>query len=41
MALMDILQDREKLMKLMLLGFLASLVFIGIGFFIMIRDVMS
>jgi hypothetical protein len=38
---MDILQDREKLMKLMLLGFLASLVFIGIGFFIMIRDVMS
>jgi hypothetical protein len=40
-ALMDILQDREKLMKLMLLGFLASLVFIGIGFFIMIRDVMS
>ncbi len=41
MALIDILQDREKLMKLMLLGFLASLVFIGIGFFIMIRDVMS
>ena len=41
MALLDILQDREKLMKLMWLGFLASLVFIGIGFYIVVRDVIG
>jgi len=41
LALLDILQDREKLMKLMWLGFLASLVFIGIGFYIVVRDVIG
>ena len=41
MALLDILHDREKLMKLMWVGFLASLVFMGIGFYIMIRDLLA
>lgn len=41
MALLDILRDREKLMKLVLVGFLASLVFMGLGFFIMLKDALA
>ena len=39
MSLEDLLRDRSFMMKMIWLGFLASLVFIGIGLFIIVRDV--
>ncbi len=36
---MDILTDREKLMKLIWLGFISSLVFIGIGLYLIVADI--
>lgn len=41
MALLDILTDREKLMKLVWLAFISSLVFIGIGLYFIITDLFA
>jgi hypothetical protein len=40
-ALSDWLTDRSKLLKLMWLGYLVSLVFIGVGVFLILRDLLS
>ncbi len=41
MSLEDKLHDREFITKMMLVGFLASLVFIGIGLYIIIGDILG
>ncbi len=39
MAFLDFLKDRAKVLKLVWIGFIASLVFMGIGFVLMLREV--
>lgn len=39
MSLEDLLRNREFLMKMMMVGFLASLVFIAIGLYIVMLDI--
>lgn len=39
MTLEDLLRDRNKMMKLYLIGFISSLVFIGIGLVIIITEI--
>lgn len=41
MPLSDLLQDRAFLMKMIWLGFVSSLVFIAIGLYIIIRDIVG
>lgn len=41
MPLADMLQDRQFMMKVALVAFLSSLVFIGIGAFFIIRELMG
>ena len=41
MALLDVLHDREKLMKLMMIGFISSLVFIVIGVIVILQDLLG
>lgn len=41
MALIDILQDRTKLMKLVWLAYISSLVIMGIGFFIILMNLLG
>ena len=41
MRLEDLLRDREFMMKMMMVGFLASLVFIAIGLFIVFSEVLG
>ncbi|MGQ9587101.1 MAG: hypothetical protein ACUVT7_01790 [Thermoplasmata archaeon] len=41
MKLEELLQDRTTLVKLVWLAFISSLVFIGIGLYIMIRDIVG
>ena len=41
MSLEDLLRDREFLMKIIMLGFLASLVFIAIGVFVVFSDILG
>lgn len=38
---MDILQDRQKLVKLFWLGFISSLVFIGIGVVMILENLLG
>lgn len=41
MSLESLLRDREKMMKLFFIGFIASLVFIAIGFAIIIMQILG
>lgn len=41
MTLEDLLRDRNKMMKLYLIGFISSLVFIGIGLVIIIMEIVG
>ncbi len=41
MAFLDFLKDRAKVLKIAWLGFIASIVFIAIGFFLMIRELFA
>lgn len=41
MVLSDWLTDRSKLLKLIWVGYLASLVFIGLGVYVILRDLMD
>ena len=41
MALIDILRDREKMAKLVWIGFISSLAFIAIGVYLMMRDLLA
>lgn len=38
MALLDVLQNRETMMKLVVIGFISSLVFIVIGAIVILQD---
>jgi hypothetical protein len=40
-ALSDWLTDRSKLLKLIWVAYLASLVFIGLGVYLILRDLMG
>jgi hypothetical protein len=40
-ALIDILRNREKMAKLIWLGFISSLAFIAIGLFIIMKDLLA
>ena len=41
MSISDILQDRQKMMKLAWLAFVSSLFFIALGLFIIVRDLLA
>lgn len=41
MALVDLLRDRHFMMKIVLVAFLSSLVFIAIGAYFIIRELMG
>ncbi|MBU0623355.1 MAG: PLDc N-terminal domain-containing protein [Candidatus Thermoplasmatota archaeon] len=41
MALIDILRDREKMAKLVWLGFISSLAFIAIGLYVIMKDLLA
>lgn len=41
MALTDLLRDRQFLMKVVMVAFLSSLVFIGIGAYFIIRELLG
>ncbi len=38
MALSDLMRDRQFMMKVIMVAFVSSLVFIGIGAYLIIRD---
>jgi len=40
-SLEDLLRDRVFLSKVIMIGFLASLVFIGIGLFVIVKDIIG
>lgn len=40
MAISDILSDRVKLLKLFWMAFWVSLVFLGIGYFLILQDLL-
>jgi hypothetical protein len=40
-ALIDILQDREKLAKLVWLAFISSLAFIAIGLYFIVKNLLA
>lgn len=41
MALLDLLHDREKVAKLIWLGYITSLVFIAIGVFLIMTNLLA
>ncbi len=41
MALIDILNDRQKMAKLVWLGFISSLAFIAIGVYLIMKDLLA